>query len=360
MSTLEFKNIDFSYDNNQIYKNLSLNIDHHEFLVIVGPSGVGKTTLLRLMAGFEEPQNGTISYDGKILTKMEKTNTTAMVFQNYALFKSMRVKDNIKFGLKLKKLTNPEKEQKVINVAKSLKIDHLLNRYPNQLSGGEMQRVGLARALVRKPNVFLFDEPLSNLDASLKQSMRREIKKIYNSLDATFMYVTHDQTEAMELATKILLLSKKGIEEYASPEVIYKNPKNIFVASFFGEPKINILKGVIRKKETNYYIVYNEEHILLPKEKYDYQVLKKYQDKMIYFGIRPEDVMFTEEGYSYQLESIEYLGKYFVLKVTINNDEIVAISPNNDASKKISFQNIFLFDYKTKKNIMYKSAFLFN
>lgn len=354
MSKLEFKNIDFSYDNNQIYKNLSLSLDSHEFLVIVGPSGVGKTTLLRLMAGFEEPSKGSIIYDGKTLTKEEKINMTAMVFQNYALFKSMRVKDNIKFGLKLKKMEKREKEKSVLEVAKSLKIDYLLNRYPHQLSGGEMQRVGLARALVREPNVFLLDEPLSNLDVSLKQSMLIEIKRIYNKTDATFMYVTHDQTEAMELATKILLLSKNGIEECASPEVIYNNPKNIFVASFFGENKINILKGILKRKNSIYYLNYNNKEIPLSKEKYDYKVLKKYQEKSVYFGVRPEDIIFNDDGYSYQLDSTSYLGKHFVLKLKINEDEICAISINNTLDQKITFTNIFLFDEKTKINIMYK------
>lgn len=354
MRKLEFKHLDFAYDNNEIYKDLSLEIAEHEFLSIVGPSGVGKTTLLRLLAGFEEPSNGEILYDGNILTKEDKTNMTAMVFQNYALFKSMRVKDNIKFGLKLKKIPESEKEAKVIEVAKSLSIDHLLNRYPSQLSGGEMQRVGLARALVREPMFFLFDEPLSNLDSSLKQSMRREIKRIYNNTNAIFMYVTHDQTEALELATKILLLSKNGIEEYASPEVIYNNPKNIFVASFFGDPKINILKGKIKRFKNKYYLEYHNNKHELSQEKYDYQILKKYQEKDIYFGVRPEDIVFANDGYEYKLDNLINLGKYRILKMKVFADEISAISFNDYQEKGLSFKNIFLFDYKTKKNIMYK------
>lgn len=354
MSKLEFKHIDFSYDNNEIYKDLSLEIADHEFLSIVGPSGVGKTTLLRLLAGFEEPSSGSILYDGNILTKKEKTNMTAMVFQNYALFKSMRVKDNIKFGLKLKKISKKEKEARVFEVAKSLSIDHLLNRYPSQLSGGEMQRVGLARSLIRDPKFFLFDEPLSNLDSSLKQSMRREIKRIYDNSNAIFMYVTHDQTEALELATKILLLSKNGIEEYASPEVIYNNPKNIFVASFFGDPKINILKGKIKVIEDKYYLEYQNYKFELESKKYDYQILKKYQEKNIYFGVRPEDVIFAKKGYEYKLDSLINLGKYSVLKIKVFEDDIMAINFDSYREKRITFKNIFLFDYKTKKNIMYK------
>lgn len=354
MSKLEFKHIDFSYDNNEIYKDLSLKVGEHEFLSIVGPSGVGKTTLLRIMAGFENISKGTILYDGRKLTLNEKTNMTAMVFQNYALFKSMRVKDNIKFGLKLKKMTKSEKEEKVLEVAKALNIDFLLNRYPSQLSGGEMQRVGLARALVREPNIFLFDEPLSNLDPSLKQSMRTEIKRIYNNTNAIFMYVTHDQTEALELATKILLLSKNGIEEYATPNVIYNCPKNIYVGSFFGDPKINILKGKIKISKNRYYLEYYNNLIELPKEKYDYQILKNYKDKDIYFGVRPEDIIFSENGFEYHLESMINLGKHSIIKVKVFADEITFINSGYYQDSKITFKNIFLFDYKTKNNIMYK------
>lgn len=354
MSKLEFKNIDFSYDKNEIYKGLSLEVGEHEFLSIVGPSGVGKTTLLRIMAGFENISKGKILYDGKELSVDEKNNMTAMVFQNYALFKSMRVKDNIKFGLKLKKMTKSEKEKKVLEVAKALNIDSLLERYPIQLSGGEMQRVGLARALVREPNIFLFDEPLSNLDPSLKQSMRTEIKRIYNNTNAIFMYVTHDQTEALELATKILLLSKKGIEEYASPDIIYNCPKNIYVASFFGDPKINILKGKISKQKNKFYLEYHNNHIELSKEKYDYQILKKYEKKDIYFGVRPENIIFSEYGLAYNLDSSINLGKHNILKLKVFEDEITALEMNPHQESKITFTNIFLFDYKTKENIMYK------
>lgn len=190
MGKLEFKNITFAYDKNVIYNDLSLTVDNHEFLCIVGPSGAGKTTLLRLLAGFEHQSQGEILYDNKELINKD----TAFVFQNYALFKSMKVKDNIAFGLKNQKLLKDKINELVNSVSESLNIKQLLNRYPSELSGGEQQRVGLARALVRNPKIYLFDEPLSNLDASLKQSMRKEIKNIYKKNNATFIYVTHDQT----------------------------------------------------------------------------------------------------------------------------------------------------------------------
>ena len=352
MKKLEFKNINFAYGSNEIYHNLNLSINDHEFVAIVGPSGVGKTTLLRLIAGFEDTSMGTILYNNRELTALDKTNMSAMVFQNYGLFKSMRVKDNIKYGLKLKKISNDEKNKKVNEVASSLEIDSLLNRYPSQLSGGECQRVGLARALVREPKFFLFDEPLSNLDASLKQSMRTVIKSIYEKSDAIFLYVTHDQVEAMELATKILLLSKKGIEEYASPNKIYNNPKNLYVASFFGEPKINILNGKIIKQKNAFYIEYNHELIKLPNESYNYQILKRYQNKKIIFAVRPENIVFSNKGLTYKLLSSEYLGKYYKHKVMINHDEVTIIG-NELLENKIMFNHIFLFDSETKENIMY-------
>lgn len=348
MGKLEFKNVTFAYDKNVIYNNLSLTVDNHEFLCIVGPSGAGKTTLLRLLAGFEHQSQGDILYDNKKLINTD----TAFVFQNYALFKSMKVKDNIAFGLKNQKLPKDKINELVDSVSESLNIKQLLNRYPAELSGGEQQRVGLARALVRNPKIYLFDEPLSNLDASLKQSMRKEIKSIYKKSDSTFIYVTHDQTEASYLATKILVVSKSGIEQYASPKTIYENPKNTFVASFFGEEKINLLKGKIIKENNDYYIDYQNNKIKLDSTKYNN--LNKYVNKTIIFGVRPEDISFINGGLKYKLLEDEYLGNKNILKVKISKDIITILKSGKESiTDKIYFNNIKIFDFKIKENINY-------
>ncbi len=348
MGKLEFKNITFAYNDNVIYDDLSLTVDNHEFLCIVGPSGAGKTTLLRLLAGFEKPSKGEILNDGKKLTN----NDTAFVFQNYALFKSMKVKDNIAFGLKNQKIPKDKINELVNKASESLNIKQLLNRYPSELSGGEQQRVGLARALVRNPKIYLFDEPLSNLDTSLKQNMRKEIKSIYKKSNATYLYVTHDQTEASYLATKILVISKSGIEQYDSPKNIYENPKNTFVASFFGEEKINFLKGKIIKQNNDYYIDYQNNKIKLDYTKYPN--LNKYVNKTIIFGVRPEEISFNNDGLKYKLLEDEYLGHKNILKVKINKDTITILKPNKESiTNQIYFNNIKIFDSKTKENIYY-------
>lgn len=348
MGKLEFKNITFAYDKNVIYNDLSLTVDNHEFLCIVGPSGAGKTTLLRLLAGFEHQSQGEILYDNKELINKD----TAFVFQNYALFKSMKVKDNIAFGLKNQKLLKDKINELVNSVSESLNIKQLLNRYPSELSGGEQQRVGLARALVRNPKIYLFDEPLSNLDASLKQSMRKEIKNIYKKNNATFIYVTHDQTEASYLATKILIVSKSGIEQYDSPKTIYENPKNTFVASFFGEEKINLLKGKVIKESNDYYIDYQNNKIKLDFTKYNN--LNKYVNKTIIFGVRPEDISFRSFGLKYKLLEDEYIGNKNILKVKINKDTITILKNSKESfTDYIYFNNIKIFDSKTKENINY-------
>ncbi len=348
MGKLELKNITFTYDKNIIYKDLSLSIDNHEFLCVVGPSGAGKTTLLRLLAGFEHQCAGEILYDNKKIINSD----TAFVFQNYALFKSMKAKDNIAFGLKNQHMKKEKINLLVDKVSETLSINHLLNRYPAELSGGEQQRVGLARALVRNPKIFLFDEPLSNLDVSLKQNMRKEIKKIYKNSDATFIYVTHDQAEASYLATKILVISKSGIEQYDSPKNIYENPKNTFVASFFGEEKINFLKGKIIKQNNTYYIDYQNNKIKLDYTKYNN--LNKYVNKTIIFGVRPEEITFSEEGLKYKIIEDEYLGHKNILKAKINKDTLTILKTNKDSiTNQIYFNNIKIFDYKTKENIYY-------
>lgn len=351
MSKLEFRNINFSYGDHQIYNNLSLDINSHEFLVIVGPSGSGKTTLLRIMAGFEKISSGSILYDNSELSEEEMKKMTAMVFQNYSLFKSMKVQQNIAYGIRHQKKSKQEKKSLILKVASSLNIDNLLNRYPAELSGGEQQRVGLARAIIRNPKIYLFDEPLSNLDASLKQAMFDEIKKIYSNSESIFMYVTHDQMEASILATKLLVMSEKKIEQVGTPQEVYKNPRNIFVANFFGNPKINLVEGTIITKKGNYYLKILDNQKILDKRKYDYNKLAPYQNKKVIVGIRPEDITFQKKGIKYKINKEEFVGNYSLIQLDIGTS-LNMIKTSNIMTEFIDFNNILLFDPDSKMNLI--------
>jgi multiple sugar transport system ATP-binding protein len=231
----------------EIIKEIDLDIAHGEFIVFVGPSGCGKSTLLRLVAGLEEITSGTISIGGKVVNDLPpKDRSVAMVFQSYALFPHMTVRDNVAFGLKISKAPQAEIEAKVAEAARMLKLEQLLDRKPSQLSGGQRQRVAIGRAIVRRPEVFLFDEPLSNLDAALRVGTRAEIAKLHRELGATMIYVTHDQVEAMTLADRIVVLDAGVVRQFGSPLELYHMPKNQFVAGFMGSPKMNFLKVEIK------------------------------------------------------------------------------------------------------------------
>ncbi len=237
MSSVVLKNLVKSYDGKKnIIDNINLEIKDKEFIVLVGSSGCGKSTILRLISGLEQITSGEILIDGKVVNnKHPKDRDIAFVFQSYALYPHMSVYDNIAFGLKMRKFSKEYIDEKVKEVAKSLNLEELLDRKPRQLSGGQRQRVALGRAIVRNPKVFLMDEPLSNLDANLRVQMRSEIKKLHQTLQTTFIYVTHDQTEALTMGDRIVILDKGKIQQVDTPEVIYNNPKNMFVAGFIGQ-----------------------------------------------------------------------------------------------------------------------------
>ena len=237
MSSVVLKNLVKSYDGKKnIIDNINLEIKDKEFIVLVGSSGCGKSTILRLISGLEQITSGEILIDDKVVNnKHPKDRDIAFVFQSYALYPHMSVYDNIAFGLKMRKFSKEYIDEKVKEVAKSLNLEELLNRKPRQLSGGQRQRVALGRAIVRNPKVFLMDEPLSNLDANLRVQMRSEIKKLHQTLQTTFIYVTHDQTEALTMGDRIVILDKGKIQQADTPEVIYNNPKNMFVAGFIGQ-----------------------------------------------------------------------------------------------------------------------------
>ena len=274
--------------------DISFKVHDKEFMVIVGPSGCGKSTLLRMIAGLEEIDEGTLSIDGiRINDQSPRDRDIAMVFQNYALYPHMTVYDNMAFGLKLKHFSKRDIKERVMETAQLLEIEAELQRKPKTLSGGQRQRVAIGRAIIRRPKVFLFDEPLSNLDAKLRTQMRIELQKLHRSIDATMIYVTHDQVEAMTLGDRIAVLNKGKLMQLDTPLHLYNQPANKFVAGFIGSPTINFIKGVI-KKNNGYYFIHegSASNIFLGTD--IPSSLKNYVDKTLQLGIRPEDIVICE------------------------------------------------------------------
>jgi multiple sugar transport system ATP-binding protein len=290
MADVVLKNVNKLFDKSvPAVRNVNLEIKDQEFVVLVGPSGCGKSTSLRMIAGLEEVTDGEIHIDGRLVNDVPpKDRDIAMVFQNYALYPHMTVYENMAFGLKLRKYPKAEIEERVNEAAAILSIGHLLSRKPKALSGGERQRVAVGRAIVRKPKVFLFDEPLSNLDAKLRVQMRTEISKLHNSLSATMIYVTHDQVEAMTMGDRIAVMKDGEVLQVADPIHLYENPVNKFVAGFIGSPGMNFMDGRIVTHEDK--LVFNEGHLLLTIPDDMQKAMAAYKDQEVTFGIRPEDV----------------------------------------------------------------------
>ena len=281
MANIKFSNVHKSFGKNKIISDFYLEGKDDEFLVLVGPSGCGKSTLLRMIAGLEKIDEGEIHINDQLINNLHPSKRqTAMVFQSYALYPHMNVYENMSFGLKIEKKSKEEIETKVMQAAKILKIEELLERKPKQLSGGQRQRVAIGRAITRNPKIFLFDEPLSNLDAALRAEMRVEISKLHKQIKTKMIYVTHDQVEAMTLADRIVILNHGNIEQVGNPDEIYNDPSNVFVAQFIGTPKMNILKITSDKIISNH-----EVNFLDNKIKIDGINFTK---KNYYFGIRPE------------------------------------------------------------------------
>ena len=253
MANISINKINKFFGNVHVIKDVSLDIKSQSFTVLVGPSGCGKSTMLRMIAGLEDINSGTISIDDQVVNDLPpKERNIAMVFQSYALYPHMTVFDNMAFGLKLEKRSKEEINERVLEAARILQIQDYLKRKPKQLSGGQRQRVAIGRAITRKPKVFLFDEPLSNLDAALRVQMRVELAKLHEQLNATMIYVTHDQTEAMTLANDIVVLDEGVVSQKGTPMELYNNPKNIFVGGFIGSPKMNFIKSKVLSKNSNF------------------------------------------------------------------------------------------------------------
>ncbi|RKD26377.1 carbohydrate ABC transporter ATP-binding protein, CUT1 family (TC 3.A.1.1.-) [Caminicella sporogenes DSM 14501] len=365
MAGLSLRNIEKIYPNGyHAVKNLNLEIEDKEFIVLVGPSGCGKSTTLRMIAGLEEISSGELYIGDRLVNDIPpKDRDIAMVFQNYALYPHMTVFDNMAFGLKLRKKSKDEIKRRVHEAAKILDIEHLLDRKPKQLSGGQRQRVALGRAIVREPKVFLMDEPLSNLDAKLRVQMRAEINKLHNRLQTTFIYVTHDQTEAMTMGTRIVVMKDGIVQQVADPQTIYNHPANIFVASFIGSPQMNFIDCKITEENGGLYAVFNGNKVQLPEDK-----AKLLKDKDLsrdyVLGIRPENIYLasddkgSENRFGANIEVVETLGSESYLYLRLNDREFIArVAPDMKVrigeNVKISFEKekIHIFDKESEKAI---------
>lgn len=293
MATVQLKNITKVYDGGvKAVDSVNIDIEDREFVVLVGPSGCGKSTTLRMVAGLEDITSGELYIDGKLVNDVPpKDRDIAMVFQNYALYPHMTVYDNMAFGLKIRKFPKEEIDQRVREAAKMLEIEELLDRKPKALSGGQRQRVAVGRAIVRQPKVFLFDEPLSNLDAKLRVQMRAEISSLHNRLQATMIYVTHDQVEALTMADVIVVMKFGVIMQIGGPLELYNEPANKFVAGFIGSPPMNFLETVVEADGSDIYV--NEGTFRLKVNAAQKKLLTPYVGKSVTFGIRPEDVVFS-------------------------------------------------------------------
>ena len=296
MANLSLEHIYKRYENGfEAVKDFNLQIEDKEFIIFVGPSGCGKSTTLRMIAGLEEISDGVLKIGDKVMNDVEpKDRDIAMVFQNYALYPHMTVYDNMAFGLKLRKRPKDEIDKMVKEAARILDLEKLLDRKPKALSGGQRQRVAMGRAIVRNPKVFLMDEPLSNLDAKLRVQMRIEISKLHERLGATIIYVTHDQTEAMTLGTRIVVMKDGIVQQVDTPQNLYNAPGNLFVAGFIGSPQMNFLDAVVNVKGNKVTLTVGDKELVLPESKAKSVIDGGYDGKTVVLGIRPEDVHDSE------------------------------------------------------------------
>jgi len=365
MASVTYDHITKDFGNVKAVNDLNLQIDDKEFLVFVGPSGCGKTTALRMLAGLEEITKGQIKIADRVVNDVPpKDRDIAMVFQSYALYPHMTVYENLAFGLKLRKTPKEEIKRRVQEAADILGIGELLTRKPRQLSGGQRQRVAVGRAIVREPKVFLFDEPLSNLDAKLRIAMRSEITKLHHRLQTTFIYVTHDQTEAMTMASRIAVINKGTLLQLDTPQTLYDHPDNMFVAGFIGAPAMNFFKAKLRKEGSKLIVDADSFNLPIPPERM--KAFQAYVDKPVVFGIRPEDIYnpaFVPPGIHVasvetKVDVTELMGNEIFLYLLAGSDNIVArVDPRTDFhigdKVQVSFNldKCHLFDPETEKAI---------
>jgi multiple sugar transport system ATP-binding protein len=361
MATVELKNIGKVYEGGvRAVDNANITVNDREFVVLVGPSGCGKTTTLRMVAGLEDITEGELLIDGKLVNDVPpKDRDIAMVFQNYALYPHMTVYDNMAFGLKIRKYPKAEIQQRVKEAAGILDIEELLERKPKALSGGQRQRVAVGRAIVRKPKVFLFDEPLSNLDAKLRVQMRAEISSLHNRLQATMIYVTHDQVEAMTMADKIVVMKNGVIQQIGSPLELYNNPSNRFVAGFIGSPPMNFITCTIREEGGK--LIADEGVSKIEITGRYVNVMKSYVGKEVVFGVRPEDLIYLEKGgkgIQTHVDVIEPLGAEIHVYVSTQKHQMIARVPptvqfkvGDEAVFDAVLDRVIFFDLETEQAI---------
>ncbi len=370
MAGISFRHIYKRYGNSVAVKDFTIEVVDGEFLVLVGPSGCGKSTTLRMLAGLEEISEGEIAIGDRVVNNVApKDRDVAMVFQSYALYPHMTVYDNMAFGLRLRKTPKNVIDQRVRDAAKSLGIEVLLDRRPRQLSGGQRQRVAVGRAIVREPAVFLMDEPLSNLDAKLRVKSRAFISKLHQRLGTTFVYVTHDQVEAMTMGTRIAVMSAGELQQIASPFNLYHNPRNLFVAGFIGSPSMNFMDATLKKDETGALSVEgNGFNVVIPPanaKNYDIP-----EGKPVIFGIRPEDIHdaeylpanITPAFIDARVDVVEQMGNEMILYLDVAGKTLIArTDPRTSAASgnmlRVAFNmdNVHLFDKDTEQSMSYSA-----
>jgi len=363
MANLKINDINKNFGSTEVLKGINLDINDGDFLVLLGPSGCGKSTLLNTIAGLETSNSGDILIDDYRVNDMEPSDRDiALVFQSYALYPAMTVKKNVTFGLEQRKTPKDKIEESLNRVSSLLKINELLERKPSQLSGGQRQRVAMGRALVRDPKVFLFDEPLSNLDAKLRVEMRREIKKLHQNLKTTVVYVTHDQTEAMSLGTNIAIMNHGVIQQCDTPKNIYNTPSNIFVADFIGSPSMNLIKGKLINLNGELFFSSNDQ-TKIPLNKYNFRNKINEDEKEITLGIRPEHIYIEKNASNnfeikVKSELSEYIGHEQIITFDFSGQQLLGkfsstidIDINKEFNLNIDINQLSVFDTLTEERI---------
>ena len=370
MASLSLKHIYKKYPGGvTAVSDFNLEVKDKEFLVLVGPSGCGKTTTLRMIAGLEEITEGELFIGDRLVNDVApKDRKIAMVFQNYALYPHMSVYENMAFGLKLNKTPKEEIKRRVEEAARILDITHLLDRKPKALSGGQKQRVALGRAIVRNPMVFLLDEPLSNLDAKLRAAMRTELTKLHNRVGTTFVYVTHDQVEAMTMATRIVVMKDGLIQQVDTPQNLYDSPVNIFVAGFIGTPQMNFINGMLEKKGDDVFFNFEDNAIKLPADKANNPALQEYIGKEVVAGLRPECIhdepmqlaALADSTVDAFVDVTELMGAEIYLYLNIGETNLIARVSSRSASRagdtiKVAFDTsrLHIFDKDTERCVIH-------